>query len=111
MASKQDLPLTAAVFYILFALADGEKHGYAIMQGTRQLSDDSFRMGPATLYTTIQRLLDMGLIGETSGERGADTRRRYYKLTKEGRALLNLELARMESVVRKAKTMRLAVSG
>ena len=110
MQNRQSLPLSAAVFYVLFALADGEKHGYAIMQGTRELSDDSFRMGPATLYTTIQRLLDSELLEETPGESGADSRRRYYRLTKAGRALLNQELARMESVVRKAKTMRLAVS-
>lgn len=106
MADKQDLPLTPAVFYIMLALADGEKHGYAIMQGTRELSEDSFRMGPATLYTTIQRLLDSRWIAETSGESGTDSRRRYYRLTKDGRALLDLELARMESAIRKAKSMR-----
>jgi len=61
-------------------------------------------------YTTIQRLLDQALIEEVSGEAGADSRRRYYKLAKEGRALLMLELTRMDSLVRKAKTMRLAES-
>jgi DNA-binding PadR family transcriptional regulator len=106
-ASQPEVPLSPAVFFVLFALADGEKHGYAIMQETRTLSDDSFRMGPATLYTTIQRLLDQGLIGETEGDSGADSRRRYYQLTGEGRTLLNLELTRMEAVVRRAKAMRL----
>src|SRR5260370_32338 len=82
-------PLRTAVFFILFALADGEKHGYAIMQQTRTLSDDRFRMGPGTLYTTIQRLLELALIQEVldSGER--ESRRRYYRLTRQGRALLD----------------------
>jgi DNA-binding PadR family transcriptional regulator len=56
------LPLTPAVFFIRFALAEGEKHGYAIMQTVSQISDHQFRMGPGTLYTTIQRVLDLGLI-------------------------------------------------
>src|SRR5579864_5815345 len=64
-AEPLQLPLTPAVFFILFALADGEKHGYAIMQEVGRLSGDKVRMGPATLYTTIQRLLDLSLIEET----------------------------------------------
>ena len=59
------LPLTPSVFFILLALADGEKHGYAIMQSVSDLSDHQFRMGAGTLYTTIQRLLEMDLIEET----------------------------------------------
>jgi Fe2+ or Zn2+ uptake regulation protein len=82
------LPLTPAVFFILFALADGEKHGYAIMQTVSQSSDNQFRMGPGTLYTTIQRLLDVGLIQETDiagGQSEREKRRRYYKLTRRGK--------------------------
>src|SRR5262252_4030059 len=89
------LPLTPAVFFILLALADGQKHGYAIMQEVGALSEGQFRMGPGTLYTTIQRLLDLSLIVEV--DPGADSRRRYYKLDGEGRALLESEVARMES--------------
>ncbi len=59
-------PLTPAVFFILFALAEREKHGYAIMQQVGVLSDGKFRMGPGTLYTTIQRLLELSLIEETN---------------------------------------------
>jgi len=59
------LPLTPAVLFILLALSEGDKHGYAIMQDVHQLSDGQFRMGPGTLYTTIQRLLDLSLIEET----------------------------------------------
>src|SRR5579862_1276285 len=81
------LPLTPAVFHILFALADGERHGYAIMEHVRQTTDAQVRMGPGTLYGTIKRLLADGLI-EESGERPDpemdDERRRYYRLTDWG---------------------------
>jgi Fe2+ or Zn2+ uptake regulation protein len=75
------LPLTPAVFFILFALADGEKHGYAIMQTVSRISENQFRMGPGTLYTTIQRLLDLDVIEETEsagGQSDHKNRRRYY---------------------------------
>src|SRR5947209_15189160 len=101
MAEALELPLTPAVFFTLFALAAGEKHGYAIMQEVRSLSDGRFRMGPATLYTTLQRLLDLDLIVEVANSSG-DARRRTYALTKSGRALLNGELARFEALLRKA---------
>jgi DNA-binding PadR family transcriptional regulator len=105
MSGTLELPLTPAVFFTLFALAGGDKHGYAIMQETRKLSDDSFRMGPATLYTTVQRLLDQDLIEEVSGAEDTDSRRRYYRLTSGGRALLESELTRVEALIRKAKAM------
>jgi DNA-binding PadR family transcriptional regulator len=100
------IPLTPAVFFILFALADGEKHGYAIMQETTKLSEGRFRMGPGTLYTTIQRLLELGLIQEVldSGDAG---RRRYYRMTRQGRALLDLEISRMGAVLRLANEKNL----
>ena len=104
------LPLTPAVFFILFALADGEKHGYAIMQSVSRISDDQLRMGPGTLYTTIQRLLDLGLIEETEsvgGQSDHENRRRYYKLTRTGKAVLAADLSRMESVVRLARDKKL----
>ena len=63
---RELLPLSPAVFYILFALAEGKKHGYAIMKGAETVSGGQFTMGPGTLYTTIQRLLELGLIEETS---------------------------------------------
>jgi DNA-binding PadR family transcriptional regulator len=102
------LPLKPAVFYVLFALSDGEKHGYAIMQETSALSDCKFSMGPATLYTTLQRLLDLGLIEEVGGSRSAeDSRRRYYRLMGNGKSLLEAELSRMDSVVRLARRRKL----
>jgi len=93
-------PLTPAVFFILFALAAGEKHGYAIMKEVAVLSDNKVHMGPGTLYTTIQRLLEFSLIEETEAETG--TRRRYYRLTRTGRIVLRAELSRMNAVLRLA---------
>lgn len=107
---QSDLPLPPAAFFILFALATGDKHGYAIMQETRKLSDNGFQMGPATLYTTIQRLLESDRIEEIRGPERADSRRRYYRLTGPGKVALNSELARMEAMVRKSKAMRLRLA-
>jgi DNA-binding PadR family transcriptional regulator len=102
-AAVQDLmPLTPAVFYIMLALSSGPKHGYAVMQETSTLSEGGFKMGPATLYSTIQRLVGLYLIVETAGEPGEDSRRRYYELTATGRQLLETEVQRMNSVVRVA---------
>src|SRR3982074_1450203 len=96
---RADLPLPPATFFILFALATGEKHGYAIMQEARKLSDNRFQIGPATLYTTVQRLLDCRWISEVEGPEDGDSRRRFYRLTKEGRSALIHETERMEMLV------------
>ena len=103
------LPLTPAVFFILFALANGEKHGYAIMQEANRLSDGKFRMGTGTLYTTIQRLLEMSLIEE--GRVDASARRRYYRLTRSGRLVFKAELSRMDKVLKVAIEHRYAHEG
>jgi len=103
---RELLPLTPAVFFVLFALARGEKHGYAIMQEVRTLSNGSVPMGPGTLYSTIQRLLDLDLIEETDGPSGAlaqDPRRRYYRVTGQGGLLLEAEIARLDAVLRLAR--------
>jgi DNA-binding PadR family transcriptional regulator len=104
---QSDQPLPPATFFILFALATGDKHGYAIMQETRKLSDNRFQMGPATLYTSVQRLLDGRWIEEVRGPGDGDPRRRYYRLTKQGKSALHHEMERMESLVRKSKALRL----
>lgn len=100
-------PLPPATFYVLFALANGEKHGYAILKEARELSDHLFQIGPATLYTTIQRLVGNGWITPVTNDQSADPRRRYYRLTPSGRKAVHNELARMEALVRKSKSMRL----
>jgi len=100
------LPLAPAAFYILLVLADGDKHGYAIMQETLKLSDGNFRMGPATLYTNVQRLLAADLIREVAaGSVETDGRRRFYRLSRLGRSALEQELERMRKVLRQAQKL------
>ncbi len=108
---RELMPLTPAVFFILFALADGEKHGYAIMQQVAELSDSKVRMGPGTLYTTLQRLLDLGAINEVMLPRGAEERRRYYRLSGAGRLLLDAEFSRLNAVLRLAQQKKILPQG
>jgi DNA-binding PadR family transcriptional regulator len=100
------LPLTPAVFHILLALADSERHGYGIMREIAARTNDSMRMGPGTLYGSIKRMLADGLI-EASDERPDpdldDERRRYYKLTDFGLRVLQAEALRLEQVVQIAQ--------
>lgn len=105
--NPSDPPLPPATFFILFSLLSGDKHGYAIMKDSRELSGNRFRMGPATLYTTIQRLLDFEWITEVKDQTSDDRRRRYYSLTATGRSAIEQELKQMEAIVRKSKAMRL----
>jgi DNA-binding PadR family transcriptional regulator len=96
------LPLSPAVFNILLVLADGEKHGYAIMLEVEANTDGQVKMGPGTLYGSIKRMLSSGLI-EESDERPDpemdDQRRRYYGLTGLGRRVLRAESQRLVSQV------------
>jgi DNA-binding PadR family transcriptional regulator len=101
------LPLTPAVFHILLALADGEKHGYGIMREITQRTGERQRMGPGTLYGSIARMLASGLIQE-SDERPDpaldDERRRYYRLSHLGRRVAAAEAVRLAELVRIART-------
>jgi DNA-binding PadR family transcriptional regulator len=100
------LPMTPAVFYTLFALVRGEQHGYAIMQSVHALSEGAMPMGPGTLYSTIQRLANFGLIEETTLQKRPDElerRRRFYRLTQLGRRLFDLEIERMQGVLRQVR--------
>ena len=100
------LPLTTAVFHILLALADGEKHGYGIMKEVTQRSEGSVRMGPGTLYGSIGRMLESGLI-ELAEERPDaemdDERRRYYRLTDFGLRVTRAESQRLMQLLRIAQ--------
>ena len=107
---RELMPLTPAVFFILFALADGEKHGYAIMQQVAELSDSKVRMGPGTLYTTIQRLLGLGAIEEIA-MRDPEGRRRYYRLSGAGWLLLDAEFSRLVAVLRLAQRKKILPQG
>jgi len=96
------LPLTPAVFNILLALADGEKHGYGIMLEVEANTKGQVLMGPGTLYGSIKRMLKADLI-EESDERADpqmdDQRRKYYRLTDLGRRALHMEAERLASQV------------
>ncbi|HEX4067211.1 MAG TPA: PadR family transcriptional regulator [Acidobacteriaceae bacterium] len=103
------LPLPLSHFFVLFALAEGEKHGYRIMQDVKLLSNGTLRMGPASLYTTIQRLSDEGFIEEISTRDG--DRRRTYRLTGNGKRLLDAEFSRQHDVLALAKRKRVFSAG
>lgn len=110
---EEFLPLTPAVFNILLALADGEKHGYSIMLEVEANTNDVVRMGPGTLYGSIKRMLKAELI-EESDERADpqmdDQRRRYYRLTDLGRRTLRMEAERLASQIRVARAKNLLPS-
>jgi DNA-binding PadR family transcriptional regulator len=95
-------PLTPAVFHILLALADGEKHGYGIMKDVEIQTEGRLRMGPGTLYGSIKRMLAAGLIRESDERedpRLGDERRRYYRLTARGQGVAVTESLRLEQAV------------
>jgi DNA-binding PadR family transcriptional regulator len=104
------IPLTPAVFYILLALASGEKYGYQIMKQAKGDSHSRVKMGTGTLYGSLKRMLADGLI-EEAGDRSApaldDERRRYYRLTESGRRALGAEMRRYADVVAIAERRRL----
>ena len=96
------LPLSPAVLHILLALADGEQHGYAIMQQTTTLSAGRVRLGPGTLYRSIKQLLKDGLIEESAQRPDPaldDQRRRYYRLTPFGGQVLSAEIERLARLI------------
>ena len=123
------LPLTPVVLHILLALAEsgrdaqeerGGKHGYAVAQEVEEITQGQIRMGPGTLYGSIQRMLTSGLIEEVArprmpvrwraGQPPDDERRRYYRVTALGRDVLRLELARLARVVAVARSKHLLPS-
>jgi DNA-binding PadR family transcriptional regulator len=104
---KRDLPpISRTAFHVLVAIGPNERHGYAIMQEVARITSGATRLGPGGVYTTIRRLLDDGLIEESDDrpdEELDDQRRRYYRLTGLGRAVVAAEAARLESLVKAAR--------
>ena len=100
------LPLKPQWFHILLSLADGEQHGYGIMQEVLDRTAGKVRLWPATLYGTISRLVEERLIEETEASEADDPRRRYYRLTKLGRAVLDAESERLEELLRILRAKR-----
>ena len=96
------LPLTPAVFNILLALADGERHGYSIMQEISSQTQGRLRIGPTTLYRSIKHMLEDGLIIELDERPDPaldDERRRYYRLTNLGQRVAAAEIRRLEQTL------------
>jgi len=104
------LPLTPAVFHILVALSEGERHGYAIMQQVSADTGGSLQLGPGTLYGCLKRMLTARLI-EESDERPDpeldDERRRYYRITDFGSRTVRAEAQRLATAVTAARARRL----
>ncbi len=93
-------PLTPAVFHILLALYDGERHGYDIMQQVKEDSRGTVKMGPGTLYGSLDRMIAAGLVVKSDTR---DPRRIYYKLTALGQTSLKTESDRLSAVVAMAR--------
>lgn len=102
---EEHLPLTPTEFQVLLALAEGERHGYALMQEVRTQTNGQIRLGPGTLYTLLDRLLNQNIIEESPRrpEQNEDQRRRYYRLTRFGKKVLEAEAQRLEALIRAAR--------
>jgi DNA-binding PadR family transcriptional regulator len=105
------LPLPAATFHILMAVAEEDRHGYAIIQDVAARTGGELKLSAGTLYRSIQRMLDQGLVIETQ-ERPApeldDERRRYYRITLLGAAVAKAEATRMAKLVKWARGLGFA---
>jgi len=102
------LPLTPALFHVLLSLADGEKHGYAILKEVEQRTDGAVRLSTGTLYGIVKRLLADGMIRESAA--GSDERRTAYRLTAFGRKVALAEAERLRSLVMAAQEKKLITS-
>ena len=106
MTIDELLPLPPATFHILLSLAEEERHGYAIIQDVEARTDGELRLSPGTLYRSIQRMLQQGLLVESRRRPAAamdDERRRYYRITPFGTAVARAEMRRLTQLVRLAR--------
>jgi DNA-binding PadR family transcriptional regulator len=98
------VPLSPATLHILLSLAGEDRHGYGIMQEVARQSEGQYKLGPGTLYDNLQKLLERRLVQPVSRRAGDDDpRRRYYRLSPLGQAVLSAEVGRLENVVREAR--------
>ena len=101
---KELLPLSPAVLHILLALSGEDRHGYGIMQEIARQSAGRYKLGPGTLYDNLEKLLENDLVRQLPKQAGDDDpRRRYYRLTSDGKKLLAMEIERLEALVREAR--------
>ncbi len=113
MDHKPYQPLTPALFHVLLALADGEKHGYAVLKEVKRRTDGKVKLSAGTLYAIVKRCLADGWIAETDERPDPaldDERRRYYRLTDYGRRAAVAEAERLEAVVGMARDKNLLAS-
>jgi DNA-binding PadR family transcriptional regulator len=106
-ARKTDGSLNDKLFHVLVSLAEGDLHGYAIKQDVEERTDGTVKMGPGTLYETLQRAESRGLIEEVEdrpAERADHSQRRYYRLTVAGRSALETEVRRLTRIVEEARS-------
>src|SRR5580698_3797597 len=108
---KQRLsPLPSAAFHILLSLADEDLHGYAIMRQVEEQTEGRMRLGPGTLYSSIQALLEEGFVREVEGKAEHEPgheRRRYYHLTAAGRKVAQTEAGRLADLLRLARAKKM----
>jgi len=104
--ARRFLPLSPQQFHILLALSDRERHGYGIILDVVERTAGVLRLGTGTLYTSVARLVELGLIADADRADRHDERRRYYRLTPLGRAVMRAETARLEGLVRHAHDCR-----
>ncbi len=108
------LPLPVAVFHILIALADRDRHGYSIMQDVTARTEGKVQLSAGTLYSSIRRMLEQGLIEELAASpdpSSTDERRRYYRLTRFGRRAAAAEVERLNALLQQARATGLVPAG
>ena len=108
------LPLPTAVFHILIALAERDRHGYSIMQDVAARTNGKVHLSAGTLYSSVRRMLEQGLIEELSESpdpSSTDERRRYYRLTRFGKKVAAAEVDRLSALVRQARDTGLVPKG
>lgn len=111
MRIPKQTPLTPAVFHILLALSTGERHGYGIMKQVEADSEGKVSMGPGTLYGSLKRMVDAGLVEESDKRVDPemdDARRIYYKITGAGQTSLVKEIERYQHLIGRAQEINLA---
>ena len=110
-AVNELLPLPPATFHILLALTGGERHGYAIIQDVEERTGGDLRMSAGTLYRSVARMVEQGLIAEVTRRRSVadDERRRYYRVTPFGTAVARAEMRRLSQLVRLARASGLTL--
>src|SRR5215831_6824547 len=107
------LPLPTAVFHILIALADRDRHGYSIMQDVAARTENKVQLSPGTLYSSVRRMLEQGLIEELADSpdpSSTDERRRYYRLTRFGKRVAAAEVERLHALLQQARATGLVPS-